>query len=72
MQVYTGIDWSENKHDIVFMNQQGAVIAEQTVEHTPEGFLALDAARAKLGVSPAACVIGLETAPGYLSHDACS
>jgi len=26
MQVYTGIDWSENKHDVLFMNEKGAVI----------------------------------------------
>ena len=23
MQVYIGIDWSEDKHDVVFMNQAG-------------------------------------------------
>lgn len=62
MQVYIGIDWSENKHDIVFMNQAGAVIAELTIEHTPEGFLELDAARTRLGAAPATCVVGLETA----------
>jgi hypothetical protein len=27
MQVYTGIDWSESEHDIVFMNEAGAAIA---------------------------------------------
>jgi len=27
MQVYTGIDWSENKHDVLFMNEKGAVIS---------------------------------------------
>jgi transposase len=62
MQVYIGIDWSENKHDIVFINQQGAVIAEQTIDHTPEGFLELEAACARLGTTPAACMVGLETA----------
>lgn len=62
MTVYIGIDWSENKHDIVFMNPAGAVIAELTIEHTPEGFLKLDAARARLGVTPATSVVGLETA----------
>ena len=49
MQVYTGIDWSESKHDIVFMNQAGAAIAQLTVPHTLQGFLKLDAARAALG-----------------------
>jgi len=62
MQVYIGIDWSENKHDIAFMNPAGAVIAELTIEHTPEGFLELDALRAQLGATPAMCIVGLETA----------
>ena len=62
MLVYTGIDWSESKHDIVFMNEAGAAIAQLTVPHTLEGFLKLDAARATLGVSPGDCVVGLETA----------
>jgi transposase len=62
MPVYIGIDWSERKHDIVFMNQAGAAIAELTIDHKAEGFLELDAARAKLGVAPAACIVGLETA----------
>jgi transposase len=66
MQVYTGIDWSESKHDIVFMNQAGAAIAQLTVPHTLEGFLKLDAARVALGVSPGDCVVGLETAHNLL------
>jgi len=66
MQVYTGIDWSESKHDIVFMNEAGAAIAQVTVPHTLEGFLKLDAARATLGVSPGDCVVGLETAHNLL------
>ena len=41
MQVYIGIDWSENKHDIVMMNEGGAAIVRQTIAHTPEGFLEL-------------------------------
>jgi transposase len=62
MQVYIGIDWSENKHDVAFMNQAGAVIADLTIEHTPDGFLELDATRAKLDISSATCLVGLETA----------
>ena len=59
MQVYTGIDRSESKHDIVFINEAGATIAQQTVPHTLEGFLKLDAARATLSVSPGDCEVGL-------------
>jgi len=66
MQVYTGIDWSENKHDIVFMNQAGMAIAQLTVPHDPDGFLKLDAARAPLGVTPQECAVGLETTHNLL------
>jgi transposase len=66
MQVYTGIDWSENKHDVVFMNQAGAEIAQLTIPHTPEGFLKLDTARVALGVAPQDCAVGLETAHNLL------
>ena len=37
-------------------------IAGLTIDHKPEGFLELDATRAKLGTAPAACIVGLETA----------
>jgi hypothetical protein len=30
MQVYIGIDWSEDKHDVVFMNQAGVDVARIT------------------------------------------
>jgi hypothetical protein len=43
MEVHTGIDWSENRHDIVMMNEAGAAIVRQTFAHTPEGFLELEA-----------------------------
>jgi transposase len=62
MQVYIGIDWSENKHDIVMMNEAGVPIVRQTISHTPEGFLQLEATRRDLGVAPGDCLVGLETA----------
>lgn len=62
MQVYIGIDWSENKHDIVMMNEVGATIVRRTISHTPEGFLKLEATRQDLGVAPDECLVGLETA----------
>ena len=62
MKVYTGIDWSENKHDIVFMNQAGASVGRFTIPHTPAGFLRLVSECEALGVERAECVIGLETA----------
>jgi transposase len=62
MKVYIGIDWSENKHDIFFMNEAGAGIAQLTVPHTTEGFLRMDALRRELGLSQDECLVGLETA----------
>jgi transposase len=62
MQVYIGIDWSENKHDIVIMNEAGAAIVRQTIAHTPEGFLELEASCLNLRLSPDDCLFGLETA----------
>jgi transposase len=62
MEVYIGIDWSENKHDIIFMNQAGAGIVQYTIPHKTEGFVRMDATRRDLGLARDECLIGLETA----------
>lgn len=62
MQVYIGIDWSEAKHDVVFMNEAGAELAYLSIPHKLEGFVQLDAARRKMGMSTQDCLVGLETA----------
>lgn len=62
MQVYLGIDWSEKKHDVIFMNKAGASIGQLTIPHTPEGFQKLDRAREKFDLQPEQCLVGLETA----------
>jgi transposase len=66
MRLYTGIDWSEKKHDVVFMNEQGAAIARGTIPHTADGFLQLDRMRTSLGVAPRECMVALETAHNVL------
>lgn len=66
MQVYIGIDWSEEKHAVIFMNQAGADLASLTIEHSLDGFVEFDLARQKLGLKPADCWIGLETAHNLL------
>ncbi len=38
MRVYLGIDWSQSKHDLCLLNEAGAVVAELTIPHQPEGF----------------------------------
>lgn len=62
MKLYIGLDWSENKHDLVFMIESGAVLAQFTVPHRPEGFLKLDEKRQQVGVECSDCFVGLETA----------
>ena len=62
MEVYIGIDWSENKYDICFMNPAGARLAELMIPTSSDGLLQMDARRRGLGVPPEACLVGLETA----------
>jgi hypothetical protein len=61
MKVYIGIDWSSQKHDIVYLNEEGGIIAYQTIPHTPHGFEAFDDQRIKLGVDVEECLVGIET-----------
>ena len=58
--VYSGIDWSEDKQDVVFINQAGVDVAR--IPHSLDGFVQLEAARRKLGLTPDECMLGLETA----------
>jgi transposase len=62
MQVYGGIDWSHTHHDACWLNERGQVLSRLTVPHTAAGLAQLDQARQQLGVSPAECQVGLETA----------
>ncbi len=66
MKVYIGIDWSEEKHAVCFMNEAGSVIQELMIAHTPEGFLRLEQARQELGVTVQEACIGIETAHNLL------
>ncbi len=61
MTVYIGIDWSSKKHDIVYLNEAGGMIAYQTIPHTPLGFEAFEEQRLKLGVEEDDCLVGIET-----------
>jgi transposase len=66
MSVYVGIDWSAKKHDIVLLNEAGAIIARQTIPHQTIGFQQLDETRKSLAVSAADCLVGMETAHNVL------
>lgn len=61
MSVYIGIDWSEKKHDVCFMNESGEVIIQIKIPHSPEGYFQFDQARQKLSIQPEDCIIGIET-----------
>jgi predicted NBD/HSP70 family sugar kinase len=45
MSIYIGIDWSQDKHDVAFMNAAGAIIARRTIPHQPDGFRKLETRR---------------------------
>jgi transposase len=66
MTVYIGIDWSEKKHDVCFMHENGEVLRNQQILHTMDGFVALDRARQELGEQAEDCLVGLETAHNQL------
>jgi hypothetical protein len=61
-----GIDWSQAKHDICFLNEAGAALARLTIAHSADGFARLEAQRAKLGFKPSECCVALETAHNLL------
>ena len=62
MSVYIGIDWSAKKHDVVMLNQAGAIITRLTIPHQAAGFQQLDQTRQALAVKACDCFVGLETA----------
>lgn len=66
MKLYIGIDWSQRKHDICFLNEAGVVQARAVIEHSQTGFEKLDYLRKQMGVSAKECLIGLETAHSIL------
>jgi len=66
MSIYIGIDWSQDKHDVAFMNAAGAIIARLTIPHQPDGFQKLEMTRRQLAMKTADCVVGLETAHNLL------
>ena len=66
MTVYIGIDWSENKHAVCFLDEKGEVIRVQEIAHTLSGFRQLDQVRQSLGVGRQEVILGLETAHNLL------
>lgn len=69
MQVYIGIDWSKDRHDVAYMNSAGSVIAYQTIAANPVGYAALDARRQQLGAQLEECWVGIETVHNLILDD---
>jgi transposase len=66
MKSYIGIDWSQCKHDICFLNDAGSILKQSVIQHSQTGFEELDRLRTQMGVPPSDCLIGLETANSIL------
>jgi hypothetical protein len=66
ISVYTGIDWSAKKHDIVILNESGAIITRLTIPHQAAGFQQLEGTRQALAVTASDCLVGMETAHNIL------
>jgi hypothetical protein len=48
MKLYIGIDWSQSKHDICFLNATGVVQAQDVIEHSQIGFWKLEHLRIQM------------------------
>jgi transposase len=59
---FFGIDWSEGHHNLCILNEAGACLSRIEVDHTVEGFQRIDDERLKLGATPQACPVAIETA----------
>ena len=66
MKLYIGIDWSQSKHDVCFVNAKGAIQTKIVIPHSQSGFWQFDHPRRQLGLSAEACLVGLETAHSIL------
>ena len=64
--LYIGIDWSEAKHDVCFLNKQGAILQEFVIEQSAAGYAQLLQKISQYQVEPTACFIAIETAYNLL------
>jgi transposase len=55
------MDWSESKHDVVFMNEKGGVITRFVIEHNEEGFWKMATTCQQLSILQEDCLVGIET-----------
>ncbi|MET4590589.1 IS110 family transposase [Arthrobacter sp. 754] len=67
MNVYCGLDWAENHHDIALVNEAGELLAKQRITDDAAGYKALLELRAEHGDNPRAPIpVAIETSHGLL------
>jgi transposase len=66
MNIFVGIDWSQEHHNVCIMNGSGASIVRFEIVHSPKGFAELEEKINKLDVPPSNCLVALETAHNLL------
>jgi len=66
MTLYIGIDWSQEKHDVCFVNEKGASLLELKVKQGVAGYKELDEKRKAFKVEASECIVGIESAHSLL------
>jgi transposase len=61
-KIYIGIDWSEAKHDVCLLNQEGVILAEFIMEQSQAGYEQLKQRIAKVQQQANDCFVAIETA----------
>lgn len=64
--IFIGIDWSQNKHDIGYMDDNGKELLHQVITHSQIGFQQFHEKCEKLGLERDDCQIGIETSYNLL------
>ena len=64
--IEVGIDWAEDHHDVVVLDEQGRLLASQRIPEGVEGLARLHAVLAEQVQDPAQVLVGVETDRGLL------
>ena len=67
MELFMGVDWAEDHHDLCLLDRDGAVLATRRIPDGLEGVSVLHALVAEHVEEPAEAVVGIETDHGLLA-----
>jgi transposase len=67
MEVFLGVDWAEDHHDLCLLDELGAVLASRRIPDGLDGIAQLHALVAEHVEDPGQVVVGIETDHGLLS-----